>query len=81
MTNQGKTPLFFACDEQLIGIIAVADVIKEDSPQAVKELQNMGIRVVMLTGDNERTAKAIGKQAGVDHVIAGVLQKERSVHS
>ena len=73
LANQGKTPLFFACDEQLIGIIAVADVIKEDSPQAVKELQNMGIRVVMLTGDNERTAKAIGKQAGVDHVIAGVL--------
>ena len=73
LANQGKTPLFFACDEQLIGIIAVADVIKEDSSQAVKELQNMGIRVVMLTGDNERTAKAIGKQAGVDHVIAGVL--------
>ena len=73
LANQGKTPLFFACDEQLIGIIAVADVIKEDSPQAVKELQNMGIRVVMLTGDNERTAKAIGKQAGVDRVIAGVL--------
>ncbi len=73
LANQGKTPLFFACDEQLIGIIAVADVIKEDSPQAVKELQNMGIRVVMLTGDNERTAKEIGKQAGVDHVIAGVL--------
>ena len=73
LANQGKTPLFFACDEQLIGIIAVADVIKEDSPQAVKELQNMGIRVVMLTGDNECTAKAIGKQAGVDHVIAGVL--------
>ncbi len=73
LANQGKTPLFFACNEQLIGIIAVADVIKEDSPQAVKELQNMGIRVVMLTGDNERTAKAIGKQAGVDHVIAGVL--------
>ena len=73
LANQGKTPLFFACDEQLIGIIAVADVIKEDSPQAVKELQNMGIRVVMLTGDNERTAKAIGAQAGVDDVIAGVL--------
>ena len=60
-------------NEKLIGIIAVADVIKEDSPQAVKELQNMGIRVVMLTGDNERTAKAIGEQAGVDEVIAGVL--------
>ena len=73
VANQGKTPLFFACDEQLIGIIAVADVIKEDSPQAVKELQNMGIRVVMLTGDNERTARAIGAQAGVDDVIAGVL--------
>ena len=73
LANQGKTPLFFACDNQLIGIIAVADVIKEDSPQAVKELQNMGIRVVMLTGDNERTAKAIGEQAGVDQVIAGVL--------
>ena len=73
LANQGKTPLFFACDDQLIGIIAVADVIKEDSPQAVKELQNMGIRVVMLTGDNERTAKAIGEQAGVDQVIAGVL--------
>ena len=81
LANQGKTPLFFACDEQLIGIIAVADVIKEDSPQAVKELQNMGIRVVMLTGDNERTAKAIGKQAGVDHVIAGVLPegKEKEI--
>lgn len=73
LANQGKTPLFFACDNQLIGIIAVADVIKEDSPQAVKELQNMGIHVVMLTGDNERTAKAIGEQAGVDQVIAGVL--------
>ena len=73
LANQGKTPLFFACDNQLIGIIAVADVIKEDSPQAVKELQNMGIRVVMLTGDNEHTAKAIGEQAGVDQVIAGVL--------
>ncbi len=69
----GKTPLYFARNGQLLGIIAVADVIKEDSPRAVKELQNMGIRVVMLTGDNERTAKAIGKQAGVDEVIAGVL--------
>ena len=77
----GRTPLFFACDEQLIGIIAVADVIKEDSPQAVKELQNMGIRVVMLTGDNERTAKAIGKQAGVDHVIAGVLPEGKESSS
>ena len=71
--QEGKTPLFFVKNEKLIGIIAVADVIKEDSPQAVKELQNMGIRVVMLTGDNERTAKAIGEQAGVDEVIAGVL--------
>lgn len=73
LAKEGKTPLFFSKDKQLIGIIAVADVIKEDSPQAVKELQNMGIHVVMLTGDNERTAKAIGKQAGVDEVIAGVL--------
>ena len=71
--QEGKTPMFFVKNEKLIGIIAVADVIKEDSPQAVKELQNMGIRVVMLTGDNERTAKAIGEQAGVDEVIAGVL--------
>ncbi len=71
--TEGKTPLFFAKDNILQGMIAVADVIKEDSPQAVKELQNMGIRVVMLTGDNERTAKAIGSQAGVDEVIAGVL--------
>jgi len=70
---QGKTPLFFAKDEGFLGMIAVADVIKPDSPQAVKELQNMGIRVVMLTGDNERTAKAIGTEAGVDEVIAGVL--------
>lgn len=73
LAAEGKTPLFFSHDEKLIGIIAVADVIKEDSPQAVKELQNMGIRVVMLTGDNERTARAIGAQAGVDEVIAGVL--------
>ena len=71
--EEGKTPLFFSEDKILIGIIAVADVIKEDSPQAVKELQNMGIHVVMLTGDNERTAKAIGKQVGVDEVVAGVL--------
>ncbi|MBO5352567.1 MAG: heavy metal translocating P-type ATPase [Lachnospiraceae bacterium] len=69
----GKTPLFFALNQKLLGVIAVADVMKEDSPQAVKELQNMGIRVVMLTGDNEKTAKAIGAQAGVDEVIAGVL--------
>ena len=73
LANEGKTPLFFSRDGKLIGIIAVADTIKEDSPQAVKELQNMGIHVVMLTGDNERTAKAVGKQAGVDEVIAGVL--------
>ncbi len=73
LAEEGKTPLFFAKSGKLIGMIAVADVIKEDSPQAVKELQNMGIHVVMLTGDNEKTAKAIGKQAGVDEVIAGVL--------
>lgn len=73
LSEEGKTPLFFARDGKLLGIIAVADVIKEDSAQAVKELQNMGIEVVMLTGDNERTAQAIGKQAGVDKVIAGVL--------
>lgn len=73
LAEQGKTPLFFAEDNVLYGIIAVADVIKSDSPQAVEELKNMGIRVVMLTGDNERTAKAIGAQAGVDEVIAGVL--------
>ena len=71
--EEGKTPLFFAKEQKLLGMIAVADTIKEDSPRAVKELQNMGIRVVMLTGDNERTAKAIGAQAGVDEVIAGVL--------
>lgn len=73
LAEEGKTPLFFSSNGQLAGIIAVADVIKEDSPRAIKELQNMGIQVVMLTGDNERTAKAIGKQAGVDEVIAGVL--------
>ena len=73
LAQQGKTPLFFGRNKQFLGMIAVADVIKEDSPQAVKELQNMGIHVVMLTGDNERTAKAIGEQAGVDEVIAGVL--------
>ncbi|MDO4167311.1 MAG: heavy metal translocating P-type ATPase [Eubacteriales bacterium] len=73
LAEEGKTPLFFAKNGALLGIIAVADVIKEDSPQAVQELQNMGIHVVMLTGDNERTAKAIGKQVGVDEVIAGVL--------
>ena len=73
LSNQGKTPLFFSRGRQLEGIIAVADAMKSDSPQAIKELQNMGIRVVMLTGDNQRTAEAIGKQAGVDQVIAGVL--------
>ena len=73
LAEEGKTPLFFGKGDKLMGIIAVADVIKEDSPQAVKELQNMGIKVVMLTGDNERTAQAIGKQAGVNEVIAGVL--------
>ncbi len=73
LAAQGKTPLYFAIGERLAGIIAVADAMKEDSPQAVRELQNMGIHVVMLTGDNERTAKAIGAQAGVDDVIAGVL--------
>ena len=73
LAESGKTPLLFAKDGRLLGIIAVADVIKPDSAQAVKELQNMGIQVVMLTGDNERTAKAIGAQAGVDQVIAGVL--------
>lgn len=72
-SNEGKTPLFFAYDGNFIGIIAVADVIKKDSPEAVRELQNMGIRVIMLTGDNEKTAKAIGDKAGVDEVIAGVL--------
>ncbi|MBQ9720931.1 MAG: heavy metal translocating P-type ATPase [Oscillospiraceae bacterium] len=73
LAEQGNTPLLFTRDGELLGMIAVADVIKEDSPQAVKELQNMGIRVVMLTGDNERTARAIGSQAGVDEVFAGVL--------
>ncbi|MGN0667302.1 MAG: heavy metal translocating P-type ATPase [Huintestinicola sp.] len=73
LSGEGKTPLFFACDGKLCGIIAVADIIKEDSPRAIREMQEMGIRVVMLTGDNERTAKAIGEKAGVDEVIAGVL--------
>ena len=73
LSKKGKTPLFFAESGSLLGIIAVADTIKEDSAQAVKQLRNMGIKVVMLTGDNEQTAKAIGKQAGVDEVIAGVL--------
>ena len=83
LAEEGKTPLFFSQAGSLIGIIAVADVIKEDSPQAVRELQNMGIHVVMLTGDNERTARAIGAQAGVDEVIAGVLPdgKENVIRS
>lgn len=73
LASEGKTPMFFGRGNELMGIIAVADVIKEDSPKAVLELKNMGIHVVMLTGDNERTAKAIGRQAGVDEVVAGVL--------
>lgn len=73
ISEDGKTPLLFALDKEVLGIIAVADVIKEDSPEAVKELQDMGIEVVMLTGDNKKTADAVGKQAGVDNVIAGVL--------
>ena len=83
LAKQGKTPLLFARDGKLLGMIAVADVIKEDSPQAIAELQNMGIKVVMLTGDNEQTARAIGKQAGVDEVIAGVLPdgKEQVISS
>ena len=81
LAEAGKTPLWFSYGGRLLGVVAVADVIKEDSPQAVRELQNMGIRVVMITGDNERTAKAIGAQAGVDQVIAGVLPdgKEREI--
>ena len=81
--KEGKTPLFFAKDGQLLGIIAVADVIKKEAPEAVKELQNMGIHVVMLTGDNERTARAIGNQVGVDEIIAGVLPdgKEQVIRS
>lgn len=83
LAENGKTPLFFGSGERFLGIIAVADVIKEDSPRAVKELQNMGIRVVMLTGDNERTARAVGREAGVDEVIAGVLPdgKESAVRA
>ena len=73
LSEEGKTPLFFSSDDTLFGIIAVADVVKDDSPQAIREMQNMGIHVVMLTGDNERTAKAIGTLAGVDEVIADVL--------
>mgnify|MGYP001771443455 CR=1 FL=1 len=77
LAEEGKTPLFFALEKELLGIIAVADVIKDDSPRAIKELQDMGIHVVMLTGDNERTAQAIGKKAGVNQVIAGVLPDEK----
>ena len=73
LAEEGKTPLLFARSKKILGVIAVADVIKEDSPEAIRQLQNMGIEVVMLTGDNERTATAVGKQAGVDQVIAGVL--------
>ena len=81
LAKQGKTPLFFAVEEKMLGIIAVADVMKEDSPQAISQLQDMGIEVVMLTGDNEQTAKAIGAQAGVNQVVAGVLPdaKERAI--
>ena len=81
LAAKGKTPLFFSRGGELLGIIAVADTVKEDSPQAVREMQRMGLRVVMLTGDNERTARAIGAQAGVDEVIAGVLPdgKERVI--
>ena len=81
LAEEGKTPLFFAQGTTFLGIIAVADVVKEDSPRAIRELQDMGIRVVMLTGDNERTARAIGRQAGVDEVVAGVLPdgKERVI--
>lgn len=77
LAEEGKTPLFFALEKELLGIIAVADVIKDDSPRAIKELQDMGIHVVMLTGDNERTAQTIGKKAGVNQVIAGVLPDEK----
>ncbi len=83
LSEGGKTPLFFAVENRLIGVIAVADVIKEESPRAVSELKNMGIHVVMLTGDNERTAKVIGQQAGVDEVVADVLPegKERVIRA
>jgi Cu2+-exporting ATPase len=83
LSEEGKTPLFFAKAGKLLGIVAVADVLKEDSVEAIKELQNMGIRVVMLTGDNTRTANAIGRQAGVDEVVAGVLPegKEKIIRS
>ena len=77
LSEEGKTPLLFVCDTELVGIIAVADSIKEDSSMAIKEMQNMGIHVVMLTGDNEQTAKAVGAKAGVDEVIAGLLPDEK----
>ncbi|MCR5457904.1 MAG: cadmium-translocating P-type ATPase [Clostridiales bacterium] len=77
LSSEGKTPLFFAADGSLIGIIAVADTIKEDSPKAIQELKNMGIHVVMITGDNEKTAKAIGEQAGVDEIVASVMPNEK----
>lgn len=77
LSEEGKTPLFFSEDGKLLGIIAVADIIKEESPEAVRQLKKMGIKVVMLTGDNERTAKAIGAAAGIDEVIAGVLPEEK----
>ncbi|MCQ2514691.1 MAG: heavy metal translocating P-type ATPase [Ruminococcus sp.] len=73
LADEGKTPLYFSYDKKLLGIIAVADTIKDESPQAIKDLQNMGIKVIMLTGDNQKTAQAIGRQAGVDEVIAGVM--------
>ena len=78
MAKKGKTPLFFAKNEKLLGIIAVADSLKEDSKEAVRQLGNMGIKVVMLTGDNEHTAKAIGEEAGVDEVVAGVLPQGKA---
>ncbi|MDO4481305.1 MAG: heavy metal translocating P-type ATPase [Bacillota bacterium] len=77
LSGEGKTPLFFAEDGRLLGIIAAADRIKEESPEAVRQLRNMGVRVVMVTGDNERTAKAVGRAAGIDEVIAGVLPEEK----
>ena len=73
LAEEGKTPLYFAKDDTLLGMIAVADTMKEDSADAVSQMQKMGLRVVMLTGDNEKTANAIGREAGVDEVIAGVL--------
>lgn len=80
LADQGKTPLYFAREGQFLGCIAVADIIKEDSPRAIAEMKNMGIRVVMLTGDNQKTAEAIGRQVGVDEMIAGVLPGEKEEH-